>query len=546
MSLKNYMLSILVLLSSALNAQNTPISILEPSIVGDENIVHIDDYTSSLSKQNSDLNLFNYTFAASVPNLDLISRGKWILSSEGVWIWVLKIDASEAKALSLDFKNLILNENDDLFVYNYHNNSYNISNTNIASDRGLSEFFIGDNISVEYMPSSNDTLEFFASKVTVNYAFKGLNETNSLGFGQSGDCEINANCNTVEDYKPERRAVVRIRTRKTVDNVTYHGWCTGTVIANAEMDNTPYIITADHCYSYYKSGVYIGASEEDLNEWKFYFNYESPDCENPNNEGSLNKDMMIGAEYRANSGTAGDADSDFFLLELQADIPEEFNAFWAGWDNRDVVSSDGYCYHHPSADIKKISTYTTDLVSTQYDKDGPSDTHWEVLWDTGVTEGGSSGSALLNIYGQIIGTLTGGGSSCRNPKSEDKYGKISYGWENDKEFIYQLNGWLDPKQTGKKSIVGYDKDGPKDIEIVYKDELSIVANPLIGGVLDFGEIETSLLNEVLIYDIKGSLLIEEKNPETNKMQLHLPSGLYIMRAKYKSKVSVTKFLMYNE
>ena len=116
----------------------------------------------------------------------------------------------------------------------------------------------------------------------------------------------------------------------------------------------------------------------------------------------------------------------------------------------------------------------------------------------------------------------------------------------DKEFIYQLNGWLDPKQTGKKSSVGYDKDGPKDIEIVYKDELSIVANPLIGGVLDFGEIETSLLNEVLIYDIKGSLLIEEKNPETNKMQLHLPSGLYIMRAKYKSKVSVTKFLMYNE
>mgnify|MGYP000502627315 CR=1 FL=1 len=43
-----------------------------------------------------------------------------------------------------------------------------------------------------------------------------------------------------------------------------------------------------------------------------------------------------------------------------------------------------------------------------------------------VTEGGSSGSPLFNQNKQIVGTLSGGSSSCEKPNGAQKYVKIFY------------------------------------------------------------------------------------------------------------------------
>ena len=57
----------------------------------------------------------------------------------------------------------------------------------------------------------------------------------------------------------------------------------------------------------------------------------------------------------------------------------------------------------------------------------PSDTtHFEVTWGDGVTEGGSSGSPLIDAAtNRVMGVLTGGFSSCDQPKSPDYYGRLS-------------------------------------------------------------------------------------------------------------------------
>ena len=62
---------------------------------------------------------------------------------------------------------------------------------------------------------------------------------------------------------------------------------------------------------------------------------------------------------------------------------------------------------------------------------GAKNAHWNVIYDAtpnghGVTEGGSSGSPLFNSNGLIIGTLSGGNSSCEDPEGINLYGKLSF------------------------------------------------------------------------------------------------------------------------
>ncbi|MEN8138085.1 MAG: trypsin-like peptidase domain-containing protein [Bacteroidota bacterium] len=538
MSPKTKFLLISLWLSINAFSQNTPYSLLNDELLNKVNTTYINNPMSTLSKKPNDLELFNYTFAVSVKDSKLIQSGKWIKSKENEWIWILKIKAGEAKALSLDFKNLKLNENDKLYIYNKQNNVFNISDINIdITDTYQSDFFTGDNLTVEFDPVSNDTLNNFTSKITVNYAYKDVNNINSLGFGASDLCQINANCNEEENFDPEKNAVVRIQTRKSTKGSTYFGWCTGTIIANTSKDNTQYLITADHCYSFLIDGQYEGASEEDLENWEFYFNYESPTCENPNEEGDLNKNRLTGAIYKANSGMAGDTDSDFCLLELTTPFPEEYQVFWAGWDNSDIASPSGYSYHHPSADIKKINTYSKPLTSSQFDSRGPENTHWEVLWETGATEGGSSGSPLFNPMGQVVGVLTGGASSCSSIMKNDYFGKISYSWEYEPENNSQLKYWLDPANTGIEQMLGYDSNGVTK-SLHFEDNIKIISNPITNGTLDFGKINPQLLNEVLVYDIKGGLVYKTTNPNNTKFRLHLRRGVYIVRTIYNTVVSV--------
>ena len=58
--------------------------------------------------------------------------------------------------------------------------------------------------------------------------------------------------------------------------------------------------------------------------------------------------------------------------------------------------------------------------------------YWSVVYTESSTEGGSSGSALINSNGQIIGQLTGGNASCdvplNNPDYYDVYGQFGKSW----------------------------------------------------------------------------------------------------------------------
>lgn len=69
--------------------------------------------------------------------------------------------------------------------------------------------------------------------------------------------------------------------------------------------------------------------------------------------------------------------------------------------------------------------------------------HLVMLWDVGLTEGGSSGSGLLcNIGGReyLVGVLSGGNSTCSNLQTQDYYGRLDQAWKDG-----NLAQWLRPQ-----------------------------------------------------------------------------------------------------
>jgi hypothetical protein len=282
-------------------------------------------------------------------------------------------------------------------------------------------------------------------------------DTHKKAFGSAGSCLINVNCSEGDQWKNQKRSVVRILTKVSSSIYT----CSGTLVNNTAEDCTPYVITAEHCANIPNTNTYSTAN--DLESWQFYFNYESSTCDTPDSEDAINSQTITGATFIAQShDMGGDFGSDFFLVKLHKNIPNSYNAYFSGWNNENKPSSSGVSIHHPKNDIKKISTFTT-LITSDYSAavENPTpDAHWKVQWAAttnghSITEGGSSGGPLFDSNGLLIGNLNGGQASCNDLEKPDWYGKLSYSWNsNGKTDNLQLKPHLDPLNLGLTTLQG--------------------------------------------------------------------------------------------
>lgn len=280
------------------------------------------------------------------------------------------------------------------------------------------------------------------------------------GWSKAGACNVDVKCPEAAAWQAQVDGVVRIGVR--VNNVLY--WCSGSLVNNTANDCKPYILTALHCG--------LGSSAQDLANYKFYFGYQRSAC---GSGAALANKVITGCHKRADSNDGGGTSgSDFLLLEMVADPPTAWSPYWMGWDATGLTGPGGVSIHHPSGSEKKISTYAITPLTSQWVPGGPP-SHWYVTWVAtasghGVTEGGSSGSPLIDGQGRIIGTLTGGTSCCTTngcglpgsgPTTPDYYGKMNYHWTlNPNPADQKLKAWLDPLNSGQMVLDGsYDPCG---------------------------------------------------------------------------------------
>jgi len=348
-------------------------------------------------------------------------------------------------------------------------------------------------------------------------------------YGDGGNCQVNAICPIASNSE-----LSRATTRILWINRSIAGWCTGSLINNTALNFKPYVLSAEHC-ALAESIV----SDQDLNRWVFFFNYLNPNCEGLNQESEIPLQQIIGATFRARSDdNGGDSGSDFLLLELSQKIPAPFQAYFAGWNRSQIISSSGECFHHPAGDAQKISIYRQkpDLASFG---GSVSNTHLRVYWQQsiygfGTTEGGSSGSALLDADGLVIGTLTGGSSSCQQTELDDLYGRFAYSWRsNGNLFERQLAPWLDPINSGTLRLQGLAQGDSLHQKIL--NDISLFPNPIENGWAEItGLNDLQSVVHLQLFSFAGEELKEiYALPFANgTIPLNLTSfrsGLYILR-----------------
>ena len=382
-------------------------------------------------------------------DLDMNNSGVWTDLPSGGRIWRLKIKSEGALALGVYYNGFYIPAKAKLFLYNKTKRQVIGAFTefnNPESGFFANELIDGDEVTLEYFEPAGTIGVAEISIEAIAWAYRDVvfsYEKSIDGFGDSDFCQVNVNCSPEGDnWQDQKRGVVRI----FIVAGSQAGWCSGSIINNAKQDCTPYLLTADHCGD--------GSSTSNFNQYVFYFNYEASGCNNPINAPSTG--TVTGCAKKA-SAVASVA-SDFLLLELNSLIPTSYNAYFNGWDRRNITSPSGVSIHHPAGDIKKISTYTNNLTSASWG--ATSYTHWRVYWSStanghGVTEGGSSGSPIFNADGRIVGDLTGGGSYCNQTGSPDLYGKVSYSWDSyGSTSSSHLKEWLDPDNIGLEALNG--------------------------------------------------------------------------------------------
>jgi len=245
----------------------------------------------------------------------------------------------------------------------------------------------------------------------------------STKINESAACQLDATCYGA--YANQRNAVARMIFTSGAN--TY--LCTGTLLNDSISSGTPYFLTANHCISS------AAAAESLQTDWF----YRTPTC----NSRTLSSTVA----RRLGGATLLFASDSFDMTLLKLNEAPPAGAFFAGWDAGTQVAGVAVAgLHHPRGDLLKISfgtlrgqTFcTAPSAGTAFQCGGSTGNYYQVGWNQGTTEGGSSGSALFNSANQVIGTLYGGSSSCSATSSPEFYGRF------DVAYNVALKNWLSP------------------------------------------------------------------------------------------------------
>jgi hypothetical protein len=380
-------------------------------------------------------------FAVSRPvQLSPASDGTWEEVAGGR-LWRLRVVSSGATDLNFGFTSFWLPEGATLHVMSETENYYQGPYT-AADNQEYRQLWTpvvpGEAAVVElFVPSTAEQPpELALSHVGTGYRdmFRGA-KGGTTGTPKAETCEIDVVCPQGVPWTNEIRSVCRI-------SISGTDLCSASLLMDAAGDFRPFLLSANHCAITPSSAPTIVA----------YWNYQSPSCGQHGLGGSLAQNQS-GAVFRA-----AKADVDFALVELNSLPSPSFNVFYAGWDRTGTPASGAVGIHHPNGDGKCISFSSNPLLTVDNcigTGGSSSGTHWQVTWSQGVTEPGSSGSAIFDPTShRVLGTLSGGGSACTTPFDPDCYGKFAVAWNLGTSPSTRLSDWLDPANTGVTVLTG--------------------------------------------------------------------------------------------
>ncbi len=209
--------------------------------------------------------------------------------------------------------------------------------------------------------------------------------------------------------------------------------CTGGLLADMDTSSEiPYFLSANHCISrnkdarnlecFFQLTVDCGDSCPDLFETR---------------ANHLQELRTLGATIKATN-----SNSDYTLFELREPAPA--GSVFLGWSSEPVANTNGsnlYRISHPGGAPQAYSEHSVDTSkpTCQSWPRGP----WIYSEDVyGATEGGSSGSPVVNSSGQVVGQLSGAcGFNVNDPCDSVSNATVDGAFAN---YFDEISQFLDP------------------------------------------------------------------------------------------------------
>jgi lysyl endopeptidase len=392
-----------------------------------------------------------YRFAVSrevliTPQTD----GTWEDIDDETRLWRLHITAPNALTINLGFVRYYMPRGGKMFIYasdESHVVGPFTEDDNKEHGQLWTPVIHSDDIVVEVTIGASKAEQLELELISINHGYRGFGRDGKAdkGLSGSGSCNVNVACPAGDDWRDQIRSVAAYSF--WAPNGSYR--CTGVLVNNTAQDDTPYYLTAWHCFDLNQDGV-LDNPEQLAVSMVIYWNYQASTCGGTFGSNGQNQS---GAILRANY-----KQSDFLLVQLDDEPSMVFDVYYAGWDRSDTAPSNAVGIHHPEGDMKKISFENNPLSITSYTGyTSPGNaTHLKVAdWDVGTTEHVSSGSPIFNSNKHITGLLHGGWAACGNNES-DWYGRIYRSWTGGGTASTRLSDWLDPSGIGAMSLDGRD------------------------------------------------------------------------------------------
>ncbi|MAT80532.1 MAG: hypothetical protein CMJ29_02670 [Phycisphaerae bacterium] len=367
----------------------------------------------------------------AVPNdvsVTPLTHGTWETMPNGRKLWRVIVNSPGSKHLNVAFEDWHLPPSGEAWIAS-SDGRYILNPITPAENIHDGEFWsaivFSDTVIIEISVDEDERDELIENttltKINSGYRGFGVDETR----GSSESCNIDVECPLGDEWQEEIPAIALY----TINGALT---CSGSMINNTANDETPYFFTADHC------GISTGNDQSVV----VYWNHENSFCR----EGSASGNNGNGNFNQYTTGStylAGNSNTDFTLIRLNADPNPSYGVTYAGWSRSSSSPGLGVSIHHPNSAEKRISSVQNVYATGPY---------WGVNWDEGRTYFGSSGSPLFNSNHQIVGSLCCGNSFCTND-DDDYYGRsMSSSWG-------QMSTYLDPNGTGAISVNTFNPNG---------------------------------------------------------------------------------------
>ncbi len=379
--------------------------------------------------------------------------GQWQTLPDGRYAWRLRIDAPGARSIDLELSRMFLPQGAQLWLSDLKGSVVRGPWTeadNTRDGRFWTPMVPGDSALLELVvaPAQRDAVELVLGAVTWAYRDIFSPDAGADVASKSGSCNVDTICPAGDPYRSQIRAVARY----SIVSSTGMGFCTGSLINNTQQNNRRLFVTAGHCLLDNGQPGSIVA----------YWRYENPTCRPPGSGASGTSIPTAGNSIvQTGGGTllATDLPTDFTLVELNTIIPNGVDPFWLGWDRRDLAPASAAVVHHPAGHEKRISLEPDPLLVNAAPINfgdyvvPPGNSLTVTDWNLGTTEGGSSGSALLNPDNRAVGFLSGGSALCGNDL-EDQFARLFKSWDGAGSSTSRLRDHLDPTGTQMQTLDG--------------------------------------------------------------------------------------------